>query len=603
MNTDYSDRRYTIIGLAVIIGVIFLSRLFYIQIVLDRYKTSAQHNVIRKQTIYPSRGYIYDRNGILIVGNEAAYDLMVIPYKTKDLDTAAFCQMLKIDKKDFIKRIQKAVRYSRRKASLFMGQIPKEDYAYIQESLHNFKGFYVQERNLRRYPYPSAALSLGDVGEVNRTELEEDSYYSIGDYIGKSGLEKYYESELRGKKGTSFVLVDVFNRAMGKYKGGALDTAAQFGNSLHTSIDIELQMYGEQLMQNKLGSIVAIEPTTGEILTLISSPHFDPALLVGRYRGTHFTRLSKDKYKPLFNRALMASYPPGSTFKMINALIAMEEGVLSNQHYFSCAGPQSRPIRCTHYHQSPLAIGTAIQQSCNPYFWQVFRRIINNKQYSNHKKAFAAWQQKVESFGLGKRYNTDLMYERAGKVPSVDYYDKVYKGRWNDMTIRSLAIGQGELLLSPLQLANMTAGIANRGYYYPPHLVTAIEKQDSLLPIEYEKTNISINSKYFNPIIKGMRSVVNTGGTATKAAINGITVCGKTGTVQNPHGKDHSLFIAFAPMDKPQIAIAVVVENTGDYGGTWAAPIAGLMLEKYFFDSIRSKEKEEHILNTNLLAQ
>lgn len=603
MKADYSSRKYTIIALAIIMGVIFLSRLFYVQIILDQYKRSANHNVIRAQKIYPSRGYIYDRHQQLIVGNDASYDLMVTPRKVKDLDTIAFCQLLQIDSLDFTKRMAKAKKYSYRKPSLFLNQISKEQYAYIQEALYAYKGFYVQERTLRRYPYPAAALTLGDIGEVNQSNLQKDAYYRSGDYIGKSGLEKFYETTLRGKKGVSFILVDVFNRAQGKYKGGAEDIAAIHGKHLYTSLDIELQSYGEQLMQNKIGSIVAIEPTSGEILALVSSPSFDPSMLVGRQRGQHFSALSKDRYKPLFNRALMANYPPGSTFKMINALIAMQEGVLQSGSYFSCAGPESRPIRCTHYHQTPLALSTAIQQSCNPYFWQVYNRILNNKKYKNTKAAYKAWHDKVQAFGLGQKFKTDLMFERQGKVPTAAYYDKAYHKRWNALTVRSLSIGQGELLLSPLQLANVAACMANRGYYFSPHLVRAIGQADSITTIYKQKHNVGIERKHFASVIKGMHRVIAPGGTATLAAVEGLEVCGKTGTVQNPHGKDHSLFIAFAPMDKPTIAIAVVVENTGDYGGTWAAPIAGLMMEKYFFKNIKSGEKEEMILKANLLPK
>ncbi len=603
MKTDYSSRKYTIIIFTASIGLIFLIRLFYVQIVLDTYKDSANNNVIRKEKIYPSRGYIYDRHQKLIVGNEAAYDLMVIPKEVKAIDTMAFCNLMQIDTASFAEKMQKAKKYSWRKASLFMGQISKEEYAYIQEALHAFKGFYIQARSLREYYYPVAALSLGNLGEVNHKDIEKDKYYSSGDYIGKSGLEKQYEEVLRGHKGVSFVMVDVFNRPQGKYKNGALDTIAQYGEALYTSLDIDLQVYGEKLMQNKIGSIVAIEPTTGEILTLISSPTFDPSTLVGRERGKHFAELSKDKYKPLFNRALMASYPPGSTFKMINALIALDEGAINTWQYFSCAGPESRPIRCTHYHTTPLRLPTAIQQSCNPYFWQVYKRILTNKKYTSTQAAYTAWRNKVMSFGLGQKYKTDLTFERAGKIPSAAYYNKVYRNHWNELTVRSLSIGQGEILITPLQLANIACGIANRGFYYPPHLVKAIGHPDSLKTTTYNKQVIDINSRWFTDIIKGMRMVVNTGGTATLASVDSIQVCGKTGTVQNPHGKDHSLFIAFAPMHKPQIAIAVVVENTGDYGGTWAAPIAGLMMEKYFFKNIRSTAKEEKILKANLLPE
>jgi len=601
MKKNYSDRKYIIIGIVVILGLIFLSRLFYVQVLDEKYALSADNNAIKKRTIFPARGIIYDRNGKILVANDVAYDLMVIPRQVKNLDTNRFCDLLNITIEDFEKRMNRASKYSYYKASLFLGQIPKQEFAYLQETLYEFQGFYSQERTLRKYPYHAGALNLGDIGEVNQRDIDRDSYYKPGDYIGKSGIEKFYEKDLRGKKGVEYLLVDVLSRAKGSYKDGRFDTLAVNGKSLFTSLDAELQVYGEKLMKNKLGSIVAIEPSSGEILSLVSSPSYDPALLVGRNRGKNFNKLVNDTLKPLYNRALMAAYPPGSTFKMLNALIALDEEVVTIHTEFSCSGPVSTPIKCSHNHITPLSMIYGIQQSCNPYFWNTFKATLNNPRLGDVKKGYESWYNKVKSFGLGQKFHTDLMYEKAGNVPSVEYYDKVYRGSWNALTVRSLAIGQGELLITPLQLANLTAAIANRGFYYPPHLVKAIGKGDNLISQYKEKKLVDIKAENFEPVIEGMEKVVQSGGTARRGALDSIPVCGKTGTVQNPHGKDHSIFIAFAPKDHPKIAIAVVVENSGDYGGTWAAPIASLMMEMYLNRKVVRERKEKRILDANLI--
>jgi len=601
MKNNYSDRKYIVIGIILTLGFIFLARLYYVQIIQESYRLSADNNVIRKKTIYPSRGIMYDRKGRILVANDASYDLMIIPNQIKDLDTTRLCSLLQMRKNVLIKKLNKAKRYSRYKVSLFLGQIPKKEFAYIQETHYEFSGFYVQERTLRRYPYHSGALNLGDIGEVNQRDLDKDSYYSLGDYIGKSGIEKYYEKELRGSKGVEYVMVDVLNRTKGKYKGGKFDTLAVNGEDLYTSLDAVLQQYGEKLMQNKRGSIVAIEPATGEILALVSSPSYDPAILVGRNRGKNFNLLVHDTLKPLYNRAIMAAYPPGSTFKLLNALIALEGGAVTTETQFSCSGPETKPIKCSHHHITPLSMVYGIQQSCNPYFWNVFKTTLNNPKLGGVKKGFEDWTKRVRSFGLGQKFHTDLMYEKAGKVPTRAYYDKVYNGSWNALTIRSLAIGQGELLITPLQMANMVATIANRGFYYPPHLVRAIGSKDQLITKYTEKKNVDVDPKYFPPVIEGMMKVVQSGGTARRGAMDSTIVCGKTGTVQNPHGEDHSGFIAFAPMENPKIAIAVVVENAGNYGGTWAAPIASLMMEKYLNGVVIRKKKEQRILDADLI--
>jgi penicillin-binding protein 2 len=600
IKNNYSDRKIVVIGIIAVFGFIILARLFYIQIIEEKYALSAESNAIRKNTVYPARGVIFDRNGKIMVANDAAYDIMVIPKQVERLDTTRFCQLLKITGAEFNSRMDKAKNHSRYKASLFLGQIPQVDFAYMQEIIYEYKGFFVTERTLRRYPYHSGALNLGDVGEVSPRDMEKDPYYKMGDYIGKSGIEKFYDKELRGIKGVKFELVDVLNRPKGKYKEGKFDTIAVNGQSLYTSLDAVLQTYGEKLMKNKLGSIVAIEPSTGEILTLVSSPAYDPDLLVGFSRGKNFNKLVNDSLKPLYNRALMASYPPGSTFKLVNALVALDMNAVSIGTTFSCSGKGATPIKCSHSHASPLAMIYGIQQSCNPYFWGVFRTTLGSQ--GSTKKAYEMWYKKVKTFGLGEKFNTDLMFEKAGMVPSREYYDKVYAGSWNAMTVRSLSIGQGELLITPLQMANVVATIANRGFYYSPHLVRAIGAPENVISEFREKHVVDVAAHHFDPIIEGMQKVVGEGGTARRAAMDSIVICGKTGTVQNPHGKDHSIFIAFAPKDNPKIAIAVVVENSGDFGGTWAAPIASLMIEMYLNRKVIRYEKEQGILEADLIS-
>ena len=603
MKPNFSKRKYIIISIFLVFGFVYIARLFYIQVYEDKYILSAQNNVIRKLVIYPSRGIIYDRKGKVLVANDIVYDLMIIPNQLRPIDTTLFCNLLSITKEDFISYYTKARKYSPYKASLFMGQLPKKEFAYLQEMLYEFPGFYVQKRTLRRYPFSVAALNLGDVGEVNYNDMQRDSYCELGDYIGKNGLEKFYEKELRGTKGGEYVMVDVFNRPKGSYKEGRFDTLAVQGKNLYTGLNLELQAYGERLMQNKIGSIVVIEPSSGEILSLVSSPSFDPAMLVGRRRGENFNLLVNDSLKPLYNRALMATYPPGSTFKLVNALVALQEDAITPSTQFSCYGTSTKPIKCTHNHITPLSLVNGIQQSCNPFFWETFKHILNNPKYRNTHKAYEAWHTIVKSFGLGEKLDSDLMYESQGNIPSAAYYDKVYNGRWNAMTVRSLAIGQGEILITPMQLANIVAIIANRGFYYPPHLVRAIDTPENLTQSAKTKKVALIDRINFEKVIEGMEKVAQVGGTAWRASLDSISVCGKTGTVQNPHGRDHSVFIAFAPKDNPKIAIAVVVENGGDYGGTWAAPIASLMMEKYFYGEIKRIEKEKRILEADLIPR
>ena len=579
-------------------GFIFLLRLFFLQVIDDSYVHSAKNNVLRYVTQYPARGLVYDRNGKLLVYNEAVYDLMVLPAMVKEMDTLEFCNLLEIPLEGFRERLRKARSYSRYKPSLFEKQISKESYGYIEEKLYRYPGFYVQSRTLRKYPKPIAAHLLGYVGEVNQRMIDKDPYYKSGDYIGISGLEKSYENELRGIKGITVRMVDVHNREVGSFQEGLLDTLAVMGKDLYLTIDADLQEYGELLMQNKMGSVVAIEPATGEILAFLSSPSYDPNLLVGRVRGKNFGALSKDPVKPLLNRAMMGQYPPGSTFKMINDLVGLQEGLLTANTRYSCQGPGTTPIRCTHHHQSPLGVLVAIEQSCNPFHWQVFRSILTSSGHGNLRSNYVAWRKHVMSMGFGHKLGTDLGSELSGNVPTAESFDAIYGiGRWNAMTVRSLSIGQGEILATPLQIANSGAVIANRGHYYVPHVVKSIGDGSKKTEV-FEKVTSTIDPVHFDIAIEGMAQVA-TMGTARWYQPTGITMCGKTGTAENPHGDDHSLFMAFAPKENPVIAIAVVVENSG-YGSRWALPIASLMIEKYINGEVKRKDVEENMINAKL---
>ncbi len=594
----HSQKRYVVSGIIITVAAIFVVKLFYMQVISDKYKVLSESNVRRIVTVYPARGIIYDRKGRKIVSNEEAYDLMVVPRQVNNIDTNELCQLLEIDKQSFISRLNKAKQYSPYRASPFVEQISKTTYGYLQEKLYRFPGFFVQPRTLRTYLYPIAAHTLGYVGEVNQKEIEDDPYYKMGDYIGKSGIEKYYEKELRGVKGEKIVLVDVFNREKGSFENGLYDKPQVAGQDLTTTLDLDLQLLGEKLMQNKRGSIVAIEPSTGEILAIISSPSYDPNLLVGRVRGENFKRLSQDVMNPLFNRAIQATYSPGSTFKLVNGLVGLEIGAITPETRFSCNGKASVPIACTHSHYSPLELIGAIEQSCNPYFWGVFRTTLEKSGKGDIHKGYNIWRQNVMSLGFGNYFNTDIPNQVRGNIPSPQYYDHYFgKNGWKALTIRSLAIGQGEILVTPLQLANQAATIANKGYYYPPHVVKSIQGS----PTQWERNQSSIHPQHFETIIKGMYRVFQgESGTGRWYKLDSIAICGKTGTVQNPHGKDHSLCIAFAPANNPKIAIAVVVENAG-FGATWAVPIASLMIEKYLTGIISRTELETRMSQANLL--
>jgi penicillin-binding protein 2 len=602
---NLSNRKFIVGLIFLVIGIIFIIRLFNVQVLNDEYKLDSDNNVLREITEYPARGLIYDRNGELLVYNEAAYDLMVIPKQVKQVDTTAFCKLLEIEKEEFVGKFNKAKSYSRYKPSTFLKEISSLSYAKIQEQLFKYPGFYVQTRTLRKYPRNSAAHILGYIGEVNQATIDERPYYRSGDYIGKSGLEYSYEEILRGTRGMKRILVDVHSREKGSYRDGATDTMAVTGEILNTTLDIVLQEYGELLMKNKKGSIVAIEPKTGEILALISAPNYDPNMLVGRAVKKNYPILSHDTLNPLFNRALMAKYPPGSIFKTVQALVGLQAGVISENSSFPC---MKSLVNC-HNHPRATSVSGSVKMSCNPYYYSVFKRIIQQKRvksiYKDSELGLAVWSKQVKKFGFGQRLETDLPSIKRGVIPDVAFYNRWYgEGRWAFSTIYSLSIGQGEVEVIPLQMANLAAIIANKGYYHTPHFIKKIDKVDSI-PYQFkEKHSVGIDRKYFEPIVDGMYRVVNEpGGTARRAKIiESIAVCGKTGTAQNPHGEDHSVFIAFAPKDNPQIAIAVYVENAG-FGGTWAAPIASLMMEKYLTDSISVKNirKETRILEANLL--
>ena len=594
---NYSQRKYVIGSIFILVALILLIKLFIIQIIDDSYKQSSETNTIRYITLYPSRGKVYDRNGKLLVYNDAVYDLMIIPSQVKDIDTAVFCKLLNINNSTYNTNFKKAKRYSSITPSIFISQITKEEYGHIAEMLYHYPGFYFQTRSIRQYPMPIAAHILGSIGEVGKDDMKRDSYYKLGDYIGLSGIEKYYEKELRGTKGLRLTVVDVHNREKERYMGGAFDTLPIPGADIILGLDADLQTYGEYLMTGKTGSIVAIEPSTGQILAMVSSPSYNPNELVGRQRGARYAELLNNPDKPLINRAISGTYPPGSTFKMINGLVCLQSGAINVNTAYVCNGPNSSPIKCTHYHNSPVRLYDAIENSCNPYFWLAFQDMMNSRRFKNQKDAFQFWYDNVTSFGLGRSVESDIPYTSSGKIPTKDFYDRIYRGVWNAMTVRSLSIGQGEILVTPLQLANVAAAIGNEGYFIEPHYIRQFGNSND--SVSFEKHTINIDKRHFKDVKKGMRSVFEgEHGTARMSAIPGISVGGKTGTAENPHGKDHSIFMAFAPVDNPQIAIAVVVENAG-FGSTWAAPIASLMIEKYIKGEITRPNLEQRVLTLN----
>ena len=589
-------------------AVVILLRLFFLQIVFHDDSNNIDNIAIETVYDYPERGYIYDRNGELLVSNQPAYDVMVIPSEVKNLDTLELCSLLELEKNDFRERLQKARDYSRKKPSVIVHQLSKDDYAVLQEKLRKFQGFYIQKRMLRSYLTHNAGNVLGYISEVNEWELKKNPYYLAGELIGRSGVEKQYEEFLRGKKGVQYYQKDKHNAAIERYKNGAMDTLPIMGQPLQLTIDIGLQAYGEQLMQHKHGGIVAIEPKTGEILALISAPTFDPALLVGRERSKNYTALYNDSIaKPLYDRTLLAEYPPGSPFKVVNALIGLQEGVITPQSVFSCGGGYrygGHIMRC-HCGRGSNDLLHGIALSCNAYFANTYKRAIDMKTTS--AVGMDKWNAHVRSFGLGGFLGCDLPTGRAGKVPNTALYDKQYGAkRWSGTTNISNAIGQGEILTTPIQLANVMAAIANKGYFYTPHIVKQINNKQTPFQEYTVPKHTTIDPKHFEPVIKGM-NMAYLAGTARRTQIDGINIAAKTGTAENfirVNGKrmqltDHSIFVAFAPVEDPKIAIAVFVEN-GYYGARVAGPIASLMIEKYLKGEVFRCDLERQMLEKSL---
>ncbi len=608
-----SYRRGIIILIMSSVALTILIRLFYIQILDNDYKLSAENNSRRKEIQYPSRGLIYDRTGKLIVSNQAVYDIMIVPREVQEFDSLDFCNTVGIDMetlRDLFAEVRQNIRRRRisaHKPSVFIRQLSGERYAVLQEKLFRMRGFYAQRRTLRKYEYPSAAHVLGYVGEVSENILNKNKYYQSGDYIGISGIESSFEEHLRGKRGVNYLTVDVIGRTIGSFQNGDYDTVAVSGDNLTLSLDIELQMYGEKLMQGKTGSIVAIRPQTGEILAMVSAPSYDPSLLIGRDRSTNFPILANDPQKPLFNRAIQAWYPPGSTFKTINALIGLQEGIVTPETRYPCSMGYTvgRFHLGCHSHASPLDLRQSIQNSCNAYYCYELRALLDNPKYGSVGAALNVWKDYLVSFGLGYRLGIDIANENRGFVPNADYYAKSLGANWKSLNVVSLSIGQGELLLTPIQLANVAATISNKGWFYTPHVVHKIENGE--IDNAYrEKHYTGIDSAYFEVIQDGMEGAVwsDYGSTARSARIPDVRICGKTGTAQNPHGRDHSIFMAFAPREDPQIAISVYVENSG-FGATYAAPIASLMVEKYLKGEISPQRKylEQRMIETQFNAK
>lgn len=580
-------RRYVIAGVAIFIVTVYIIRLFTLQIMSDDYKKNADSNAFLKKVEFPARGVISDRNGKLLIYNQNAYDIMVVMNEEKGrLDTTEFCNSLGITKEFFIKRMEeikdrnKNPGYSRFTQQLFMSQLSEKEFSVFQEKIYRFPGFYVQRRSVRQYTMPYAAHVLGDVAEVSAADIEEDSYYQPGDYIGKMGVEKSYEKQLRGEKGVQIMLRDAHGRIQGSYMNGKFDRRPVPGKDLTLSLDIKLQALGERLLEGKIGSIVAIEPSTGEVLCMVSSPTYDPRTVTGRKRGKMHAMLSRSPWKPLLNRSIMGMYPPGSTFKTTQGLTFLTEGIIGPgtsfpcHHGFYCRGLH---VGC-HGHASPISLVPAIGTSCNGYFcWGLYYMLGNRKKYKNVQEGMNTWRDYMVSMGFGYKLGIDLSGEKRGLIPNAQYYDKAYRGSWNALTVISIAIGQGEVLLTPLQIANLGATIANRGYFYTPHVVKKV-KGEQLEAKFREKHYTKASRRAYEYIVAGMRRAV-TGGTCRAADRADYEVCGKTGTAQN-HGQDHSIFMGFAPMNNPKIAIAVYVEN-GGFGADYGVPIGALMMEQY----------------------
>ena len=598
MKRDFNleKRKYILGGSVVLVVLIYLIRLFSLQIMSEDYKKNADSNAFLNKVQYPSRGVMYDRNDKLLVYNQPAYDVTLVMNEIENLDTLDLCKTLNITVDYFKRRISEMKDrrsnpgYSRYTPQVFMTQLSAEECGVFQEKLFKFPGFYIQRRIIRQYTYNAAAHVLGDIAEVSKKDIAEDDYYVRGDFIGKQGVERSYEKVLRGEKGVEVLLRDARGRIQGRYMNGELDRTPVAGKNLKLGIDIELQLLAERLLEGKIGSVVAIEPSTGEILCMASAPTFDPRLMVGRQRGKNHLDLARDSWKPLLNRSIMGQFPPGSTFKTTQGLTFLEEGIITPETAYSCYGGfvhSGLRVGC-HAHPAPLPLVPAIATSCNGYFcWGLYHMIGARKKYGSVQNAMSTWRDYMVSMGFGYPLGVDLPGEKRGMIPNDKYYDKNYRGSWNGLTIISIAIGQGEVTATPLQIANLGATIANRGYFITPHVVKEIEDGE-MEPQFSEKRFTKVRKEHYETVVQGMRSAV-TGGTCRAANIPGLDICGKTGTAQN-RGKDHSAFMGFAPMDNPQIAVAVYVEN-GGWGATYGVPIGALIMEKYLKGSL-SPESE-----------
>lgn len=596
-NYELEKRKYVIGGTAVVIIIVYLIRLFTLQLLSEDFKISADSNAFLKRIQYPARGAISDRNGKLLVYNQPAYDVMVIMKEQQGVDTLDLCESLDITRDWYERRMEEIKDYRRNPGyspytqQLFMSQLSTEEFSRFQEKLFRFPGFYIQKRSIRQYNYPNAAHLLGDVGEVGPKDIEADNYYRSGDYIGKLGVERSYETMLRGEKGMEILLRDVRGRIKGRYQDGKFDVAPIPGRNLTMSIDIELQALGERLMKGKLGSIVAIEPSTGEVLCMVSSPTYDPRIMTGRQRGKSQKMLADDPHKPLLNRGIMGQYPPGSTFKTSQALTFLQEGIITPASAYPCSHGfhfKGLKVGC-HAHGSPLPLVPAIATSCNGYFcWGLYYMFGNRQKYKTVGDAMTRWKDHMVSMGFGYKLGIDLPGEKRGMIPNAPFYDKVYRNRWSGLTVISISIGQGEVNLTPLQIANLGATIANRGYYIIPHVVKEVQGMP-LDTLYTRKHHTMVQPKHYDAVIEGMRQAV-LGGTCRAANSSSYEVCGKTGTAQNPHGQDHSVFMGFAPRENPKIAICVYVEN-GSWGATYGVPIGALMMEQYINGGL-SEESE-----------
>jgi len=595
------NRKRIVQGIFILVGIVFLIRLFYIQLLDKDYRQFAADNSLRKETIYPPRGLILDRKGNTLVGNETINDVMVVPAKVNDLDTDEICRLLEVDKKDFETEFDKAERFSKFRPSPIVRGITAAQCGHFEERLFEFSGFFIQARTMRFYPLGVAAHAIGYLGEATESDLDTSSYYKMGDYIGMSGLEKSYESYLRGKKGTRFVLVDALNREQGRYMNGKDDLPTEAGDELQTGIDLKLQQFGEKLLRGKKGSIIALDPNTGEILAMVSMPDYDPNLLLGRDRAHNYGKLVLDPDKPLFNRAISARYPPGSTLKTVEALLALQQHVISKTTTFTCSGgyhlSASHTIHCLE--SGTFTANQAIVLSCNTYYCNVFREMVDQKRFQNAEEGLDNWAKGLNSFGLGTKLGIDIPNENKGLVPTSKFYDHYYGHNWKSSNVISLGIGQAEISLTPLQLVNQAAIIANRGYYITPHFVRSISTKDKTILLKWPKKYVDVDTSNFSYVVDAMQNVVEHG-TAYFSKVKGLAICGKTGTAENPHGSDHAIFIGFAPKDHPKIAVVAIVENAG-FGAAWAAPIATMMMEKYINDTISVPAREKWILDASYL--